>query len=324
MLLLALAALFWSTWPNLQRADRKWRFELYALDFAFGALISAALLAITTGNAGSSNTFTFDDTLTVASKRNMAFAAGGGVVYCLGNLMVFAGVVLAGLSTAVPVGASMGLIAGVLTVALNRGTASPGMTYGGVALALAAVIAAAFAQKQAAAAAPVKKGMHPGWKGFVLSCAGGPIAGLGIPISDSGRQGDIGVGAYGVAVFMALGLFAMTPLVMLYFLNLPVQGDAASPLGYLKGTRKQHLMGFLGGTMWGIGTTAFFASASGGFAGSPAFLQCIAVVFGGSVIGALSGLFLWGEHAGAPKARVALMGSMALLALASGMVFSGS
>jgi glucose uptake protein len=324
MMTLVLAALLWSTWANTQRADRKWRFELYAFDFALGALAIVVLLAVTIGNAGSANSFTFDDILTVASKRNMATAASGGAVYCLGNLMILAGVVLAGMSTALPVGSAMGLFTAVAWAAMNRlAPANPGMVYGGAGVALVGVLAAAMAQREAALAAPVKKGMHAGWKGFILSCVGGIIVGIGLPIIESSRHGDIGVGAYGAVVFMTLGVLLMTPLVTLYFLNLPVQGEAASPLDYLKGTKGQHLLGIVGGMLWGAGTVAFFASAGGSFSGAPSFLGNQALAYGGAVAGALCGLLMWGEQAGAPKAKMAVLGSMILLAAGAAMVFLG-
>jgi len=320
LLTLALAALFWSTWANLQRADRKWRFELFAFDFALGGIVCALLLALTVGNAGSTNNFTFDETLTVASKRNMATAFAGGAIYCIGNMMVFAAIVLAGMSTALPVAAGMGLL---LVTLLSGNPDNAALHYGGAGTLLAALAAAAMAQKTAAAETPAKTGMHPGWKGFILACVGGAIIGIALPLVESSRGGEIGVGAYGASVFMAFGLLAMTPLVNVYFLNLPVQGEALPLKAFLKGTKKQHLMGFLGGALWAGGTVAFFVSAGGAFPGAPKFLAMEAAVQGGAVAGAICGLTLWGEQAGAPKAKLMLMGAMALLAGGAAMVFAG-
>lgn len=325
VLVLVLAALFWGTWTNTQRADRKWRFELYTFDFAFGALAVVLLLAMTVGNSAAGNNFTFEDNLTVAAKRNMATAFGGGAIYCLGNIMILAGVVLAGMSTALPVGAAMGLLTGVAWAAIGGGPANAGLVYGGAGAALAAVIAAARAQSAAAAAAPVKKGMHPGWKGLILSCLGGVIIGIALPVVESSRAGEIGLGAYAAAVFMTLGVFTITPLVNLYFLNLPVQGEASSPLQYLKGTKRQHLLGIAGGALWAIGTTLFFSSEGAGtYAGASKFLGNEAVALGGAVVGGICGLSIWGEQAGAPKAKLILMGTMALLAGGAAMIFFGA
>jgi glucose uptake protein len=321
MLSLVFAALFWGCWANTQRADRKWRFELYSFDFAVGAAVMALLLAMTVGNAGNSNSFTFEDILTVASKRNMAVAFGGGAIYCLGNVMILAGVVLAGMSTALPVAAGMGLLMGV---AFGGAPSNGGLVYGGAGAALGAVVAAAMAQKAAVLAAPVKRGMHPAWKGYVLSCLGGVIIGIALAVVESGRGGDIGVGAYGAAVFMSMGMLTTTPLVALYFLNLPVQGEASSLSAYFTGTKTQHLLGLLGGVVWSVGTTAFLASAGGTHKGASKFLGNEALFLGGALFGAICGFLIWGEQAGAPKAKTILLGALVLLAGGSAMVFMGA
>lgn len=325
LLALAVCALLWGCWASTQQADRKWRFELYAFDFAFGAVLTALLLALTLGNWGGGNNFTFDDSLTVAGKRNMALALGGGVLYCLGNFMVLAGVALAGLSTALPVGAAITLLLAVGLEAVLGGTmGNGGMVYGGAGLAVLTLVLVALAQKAAAAAAPVKKGMHPGWKGLILSAVGGLFFAVALRVAEASRGGDIGVGAYGVALFMALGLFLMTPLANVYFLNLPVQGHASTPMAYLKGTKKQHVLGLLGGALWAMGAVAFLAGATGGFEGAPKFLATEAMACGSGVTGALCGLLVLGDQGGAGKAKAMLAGAGAVMAGAVALVYMGA
>lgn len=157
-----------------------------------------------------------------------------------------------------------------------------------------------------------------------MSCLGGLIAGIALPIVESSRGGEIGVGAYGAAVFMTLGLLAMTPLVNVYFLNLPVQGEALPLLAYLKGTKGQHLLGLTGGGIWAAGTTAFFAAAGGTYAGAPKMLGLEALAYSGAAAGAVCGLLIWREQAGAPKAKGMLLGAVLLLACGAAMVFLGA
>ena len=114
LLVLLLAALLLGLWANTMRVDKKYRFELYAFDFAFSAMLVAVLLAFTLGNQGSSATFTFEDNLTIASKRAIGGAIGAGLIFCLGNMMTMAGIALAGLSTAVPVSAPPSMVTGVM------------------------------------------------------------------------------------------------------------------------------------------------------------------------------------------------------------------
>jgi len=324
MFALALVVLFWGLWANTMRVDRKWRFELFAFDFAIGAGLVALLLALTLGNAGSADGFTFDDNLTVASKRNMATAVAAGAIFCVANVMTMAGIALAGMSTALPVAAAAAMIVTVILSAFGRPAANPGLVYGAAGVALGALVAAAMAQKVAAAAKPVKKTMHPAWKGFILSIVGGLIAGAWVPVAESSRGGDIGMGSYGTVVFLTIGLFLMTPLVNLYFLNLPVQGEALSLFAYTKGSMKQHLLGLAGGAIWVAGSVAFFAAAGALYSGAPKLPAIHGAGYGAAVLAGVCGLTLWGEPAGAPKAKGMLFATLALLAAGAGMLYAGA
>ncbi|MBI2687014.1 MAG: hypothetical protein HYX27_11920 [Acidobacteria bacterium] len=324
MLTLALLALLWGAWANTLRADKKWRFEFYAFDFGFGALLAALLLAYTLGNSGSSSSFTFDDILTVASKRNMAAAVAAGTIFCLGNMMIMAGVTLAGMSTAIPAAAAMTILVTVVFLATGKATANPGLIYGSAGAAVAALAVIGMAQKAAAKATPVTKGLHPGWKSFILSCVGGLIGGFYFPVAESSRGGDIGVGSYAVVLFSAIGILVMTPLCNVFFLNLPVQGEPAPLTGYLKGSVKQHLLGLAGGALWAAGGVAFFAAMGASFTGAATMGGIHAAGFGGAVLAALCGLTIWGEPAGAPKAKGLLVGGAVLLAGAVAMLYLGA
>lgn len=324
MLALGLAALLWGLWVNTQRADARWRFELYAFDFAAGTLLGALLLAFTAGSAGSADTFTFLDLMTVAGKRNMATAAGGGVLFGIGNLIVLAGVTLGGMSTALPAGAAMALLVGIAWQAIGGKTGNSGLVFGGAAVAIAALVAGALAQRAVAAATPVKKGLHPGWKGFILAVVGGLMAGAGLPLLESSRGGDLGVGAYGAVVFGALGIFLITPLVDLYLLNLPVKGEPLSPLAYLKGTMKQHLLGIAGGVLWSTGAVAMLAAASGTFADAAKPLGAQAGAQASALIGAVCGVLLWKEKAESGSGRGLSLAAGALVAGAAAMVYLGA
>jgi len=109
-----------------------------------------------------------------------------------------------------------------------------------------------------------------------------------------------------------------------YFLNLPVQGQAMSPKAYLKGTKKQHAMGVLGGILWGIGAVGFAAGASGGYPEAPRFLGVEALVYGSGVAGVICGLLLLGDQASSGKAKGLLAGAGAVLAGAVALVFLGA
>lgn len=306
------------------RVDKKYRFELYAFDFAISGLLVAVLLAFTLGNQGSSATFTFEDNLTIASKRAIGGAIGAGALFCLGNMMTMAGIALAGLSTAVPVSAAMAIIVTVIMQLFGKGPGNPGLVYGAAGVALLVLVVAGLAQKAVMAETPVKRGMHAGMKGLILSSVGGLILGAYPALVESSRASEIGLGAYAALVFLALGGLLLTPLVNLYFLNLPVQGAPLSITAYFKATVKQHLLGATGGALWAGGTVALFAAAGGTYAGAPKQLAVLAVGYGGAVISALCGLLLWGEPSGAPKAKGLLFGAALVLLAAAAMLYLGA
>ena len=324
LLVLLIAALLLGLWANTMRVDKKYRFELYAFDFAISGLLVSVLLAFTLGNQGSSATFTFEDNLTIASKRAIGGAIGAGALFCLGNMMTMAGIALAGLSTAVPVSAAMAIIVTVIMQIFGKGAGNPGLVYGAAGVALLVLVVAGLAQKAVMAATPVKRGMHAGMKGLILSSVGGLLLGAYPALVESSRASEIGLGAYAALVFLALGGLLLTPLVNLYFLNLPVQGAPLPITAYFKATVKQHLLGATGGALWAGGTVALFAAAGGAYEGAPKQLAVLAVGFGGAVISGLCGLLIWGEPAGAPKAKGLLFGAALILLGAAAMLYLGA
>ena len=324
LLVLLLAALLLGLWANTMRVDKKYRFELYAFDFAFGAVLAALVLAFTLGNLGNSAAFTFEDNMTIASRRALGTAVGAGVIFCLGNMMTMAGITLAGLSTAVPVSAAMAMIVTVILQIFGKGPKSPGLVYGAAGVAVLVLVVTGLAQKAVMAATPVKRGMHAGLKGYILSCVGGLVLGV-FPIAvDSSRASEIGLGAYAAILFTAIGSLLLTPLVNLYFLNLPVQGEPLPITAYFKATVKQHLLGATGGMLWAGGALALFAAAGGAYTGAPKQLAVLAAGYGGAVISALCGLLIWGEPAGAPKAKGMLFGAAVILLGAVAMLYLGA
>jgi glucose uptake protein len=121
-----------------------------------------------------------------------------------------------------------------------------------------------------------------------------------------------------------LGVLVTTPVYNLFFMNLPVEGEAVAIRDYLRGTLKQHLLGVAGGMIWAVGAVSNFVAAS-----APASVNVgpgvsYALGQGATLVSTLWGLLVWKEFAGATPAvrkRVALMlilfiGGLALVSLA--------
>src|SRR5205085_886237 len=72
-------------------------------------------------------------------------------------------------------------------------------------------------------------------KGLVLVGIGGLVAGGFAPLIDMARDGENGLGPYALGFFFAAGLILSTFVFNLFFMNLPVQGEALELGAYFKG-----------------------------------------------------------------------------------------
>jgi glucose uptake protein len=92
----------------------------------------------------------------------------------------------------------------------------------------------------------------------------------------------------------------------------PLVGEPVSMAGYVRAPGSYHLLGLLGGAIWGTGTVFNFVAASK--VGVP-----ISYAIGQSspMIATMWGVFVWGEFRGAnAKAKLYLVGMFAAYALA--------
>src|SRR5271165_2821990 len=114
LILLILGMLGWGLWANLfKAAGGKWRFELFYFDFAVGVFIAALVVALTFGSLGFDG-FSFRDDLQLAGKRQDVFAFGAGVIFNLGNMLLLAGVSVAGMTLAFPASLGCALVVAAL------------------------------------------------------------------------------------------------------------------------------------------------------------------------------------------------------------------
>ena len=107
---------------------------------------------------------------------------------------------------------------------------------------------------------------------------------------------------YSSVVFLTLGALLSCFIWNLYFMKHPLLGDPVSFGGLFAGPLSGHLLGLLGGCIWGVGTVFnVVAGKATGFAISYAIGQSAPMV------AALWGVFAWKEFEGAPgKAKMYL------------------
>ena len=328
LLVLLICGMFaWGIWANtLKATGDKWRFELYCFDFAIGAVIAAAVIALTWGNLGFDG-FSFMDDLRLAGKRQDLFAFVGGAIFNLGNMLLLAALSLVGMAIAFPVAMGFALAVGVCwNYALNPG-GNGVVLFTGAAVVVGGVVAAVLAYRVHAAeqlraiAEPGKSKSRKNKvssKGIALGFAGGLLLGSFSPVLQTAMVGESGLGPYSAGFIFAIGIFFSTFVYNLFFMNLPVKGVPIDLAEYFRAKMQRHGMGILGGILWYTGA---IAALIGGRIGATLKLQpSIVYTFGqgGIVIAAICGLLIWKEFAGA-DARVKTYLGLTLILLAIGI-----
>ena len=114
------------------------------------------------------------------------------------------------------------------------------------------------------------------------------------------------------AVFIfSLGILISNFLFNTLLIRRPFEGAPTSYAEYFKGRLNTHLVGVLGGIIWGIGNGFnLIAAGKAGAAISYGLGQ------GATLIGALWGVFIWKEFKDSPKGTWSLLGFMFLFFLA--------
>ena len=88
LLLMLLSMVCWGSWANTQKADARWRFELFYLDYSLGLLACALIVGLTAGNLHAPASDSFFANLRTAGARSLVEALGGGVVFTVGALFL--------------------------------------------------------------------------------------------------------------------------------------------------------------------------------------------------------------------------------------------
>ncbi|MDX2181515.1 MAG: hypothetical protein SFV18_18110 [Bryobacteraceae bacterium] len=335
LLLAVLYLLCLGSWANTYKlAGPKWRFELYYFDFAIGTLAAALIAAFTLGSMGPE--LSFLDNLAIAGKRQMAYAMAAGVVFNLANLLVVGSISISGMSVAFPVAMGLSMAIGVVVSYLGDKAGNTALLFGGVAMALSAIVfvslaamaAARFRGTAAEAAAPKGniKSAKPrgGGKGVLVALIAGLLMAGVYPLLGMARAGgsEIGLGPYALAVFAAIGIFFSTIIFDLYFINLPIEGPPIELGDYIKGNFTHHVLGFLGGAIWLAGSLTHWITSSVPSEIGIGAARGSAFIHGAMVLAMLWGLLVWREFRGAGGAANLYMAIGLLLTIAAAAMVS--
>ena len=296
--------LCWGSWANTQKlASKSWRFELFYWDYVIGILIFSFASAFTLGSIGSLGRSFIND-LSQASIFNIGSAFLGGIVFNAANILLSAAIAIAGMAVAFPIGIGLALVLGVLINFAGEQKGDPTFIFLGVLLVVAAIILNAMAYRRASSTA--KK---ISTKGILLSLIAGLLMSFFYRfIAASMDLNNFVYPAAGkmtpyTAVFIfSCGIFVSNFLFNTILMKKPFEGLPTGYAQYFKGRFNTHLVGVLGGLIWGLGNSFnLIASGKAGTAISYGLGQ------GATLIAALWGVFVWKEFKNAPRGTNGLL-----------------
>ena len=308
----------WGSWGNTQKlAGKTWRYELFYWDYVIGVLLFALVSGLTAGSWGGGD-WSFLANLKQASQSNLISAFFGGIVFNAANILLAAAISIAGMSVAFPVGIGLALVLGVFMNYLIDRKGDPTLLLMGVALIVVAILCNAFAYKIKDGMVREKKSTNIR-KGIGLSIICGVL--MSFFYGFVARTMDMNFAAaaptagkmtpYSAFFVFTVGVFASTFLFNGIAMRKPVTGEPISGREYFKGKLPVHLVGILGGLIWGLGNGInLVAAGKAGTAISYGLGQ------GATLVSAFWGILVWREFAGAPKKANILNFVMFLLFLA--------
>ena len=309
--------LCWGSWANTQKlASKKWPFQLFYWDYSIGMVLITLIFAFTMGSTGEGGRSFLDD-LSQATGSSLGLAFLGGAVFNISNILLVIAIDIAGLAVAFTVGVGLALVVGVATNYIANPSGDPVLIFLGVALVIVAMILNATAYKRMPSEG--NKNMN---KGIIISILSGLLMGMFYPIVIKSMSTEFVVPEMGkltpytALVLFSFGVFFSNFIFNTYVMYKPVSGEKTNYKEYFSlGTPKLHMIGILGGIIWGIGMS-FNIIASG--AAGPAISYGLEQ--GATLVAALWGVFVWKEFKGAPKGTNLILAFM-FIAFVVGLAF---
>lgn len=296
----------WGSFANTFKLTRNYRFELYYWDYAFGTLIISLVLAFTMGSVHGGET-SFIANLQTASAANLSYAAIGGFIFNIANVLLIAGIESAGLAVAFPISIGIALVEGVVLSYALQPKGSGKLLAAGVACAVLAVILIG----KAYGALKSGTGSVPR-KGIVVCIVSGLLMGIFAPFVTKAMTAERPLTPYAVAVLFTFGALVCCFVFNTVLMRKPLVGEPIGFDKYFSASAGYHALGLLGGAVWGLGTVFNFVAASlVGVAISYAIGQA------SPMVAALWGVAVWHEFRGAnSRAKAYLFGMFASYTLA--------
>jgi glucose uptake protein len=311
LIMMITSAVCWGSWANTYKGVRRYRFELFYWDYAVGIFLISLVLAFTMGSTANDSS-SFLANVHSADNSNIASTMFAGVIFNLANLLLVAAIDMAGLAIAFPISIGIALVVGVVSSYILQPKGNAGLLAAGVACALIAVIldGKAYGSLPTANRELTKKSI-------VTCVVSGILMGIWAPfVTHSMTRGNT-LGPYSVAVFLTLGALLSCLIWNIYFMKHPLVGQPVNFSEFFRGPASGHLLGLLGGGIWGTGTVFNLVAAN--FTG-----VAISYAIGQSapMVAALWGVLAWKEFRGANRKAYAYLACMFVFYLLSILVIS--
>jgi glucose uptake protein len=305
LLMTVISTVCWGSFANTFKGTRNYRFELYYWDYGLGIFLISLVLAFTMGSfAGGPTAFLAN--LHSADGINLFYAALGGFIFNIANVLLVAGIEIVGLAIAFPISIGIALVEGVVLSYALQPRGNPILLGAGVFMAVVAVVLVGKAYGALRATVVSRRGV-------VVCVISGLLMGIFAPFVTRAMTRGNTLTPYTTAVFLTLGAFLCCFLFNTILMRRPIVGSPVAAADYFRAPGSYHALGLLGGAIWGIGTVFNFVAASlVGVAISYAIGQA------SPMVACLWGVFVWKEFRGAnarAKGYLAAMFAAYLLAL---------
>ncbi|MCF8379313.1 MAG: GRP family sugar transporter [Bacteroidales bacterium] len=288
--------LCWGSWANTQKlAAKTWRYELFYWDYVIGIFVLSILLGLSLGSTGELGRSFIEDLGQVSSK-NFWSAFAGGVIFNASNILLSAAISISGMAVAFPLGVGLALVLGVLVNYISTPKGDPVILFIGVALIVIAIILNGIASGKMAK----KREEKSSNKGIWIALSAGILMSLFYRFVaramdlDNFEHPTAGmVAPYAAFFIFSAGVLASNFLFNTLLMKKPFVGEPVSYKDYFSGKISTHMVGVLGGIIWGLGTSlSFIAAGKAGAAISYGLGQ------GATLVAALWGVFIWKEFKG--------------------------
>ncbi|HTX76004.1 MAG TPA: hypothetical protein VMD29_07355 [Terracidiphilus sp.] len=336
LFLMILSMLCWGSWANTLKLCPRYRFQLFYWDYVFGVLLGAIVWGLTAGSMGHEGS-PFTSAIARTPESAILYAACGGAIFNIANLLLVAAIDVAGLAVAFPIGIGLALIVGAVSSYLVHPAANPLLLFGGVALVTVAIVldAAAYRKRENH---PREESPSPGTpasdapaattRGIVISLIAGLLMGSFYPLvaramagapmhavrTMAARNGELvtlyhgtpPASPYAVALFFAIGVLLINIPANWLLMKKPLDGKPpVDGADYWRAEFGWHLAGVFGGFVWCAGAVSNFVASQAHVNIGPAVSYSIGQ--GATMVSALWGVFVWREFAGSSSTAKALL-----------------